>query len=82
MNSCLSRSGQGAKNGRSKNTEDLAAFVKLNLGEMDEATVKESIALTPPLADEIRSVFDDQGTAIGNEISRCFGNGRAGSADP
>ena len=68
----------GSQEWRSKNTEDLAAFVKLNLGEMDEATVKESIALTPPLADEIRSVFDDQGTAISNEISRCFGNGRAG----
>ena len=67
-----------SKEWRSKTAAGLAEFMKSNFGEMDEATVKGSIALTRQVAEAIRSVFDVQGKAIGDEISRCFGYAGAG----
>ena len=52
--------------------------MKSNLGEMDEATANGSIVLTRKVAEAIRSVFNVQGKAVGNEIGRCFGYAGAG----
>ena len=67
-----------SKEWRSKTAAALAEFMKSNLGKTDEATVNGSIALTRQVAEAIRSVFDVQGKAVGDEICRCFGYAGAG----
>ena len=61
-----------------KTLNALAVLAQQGLTDEKKSAVGRSIALSGPVADEIRSIFDAQGDQLGNEISRCFGIGGAG----
>ena len=61
-----------------KTLNALAVLAQQGLTDEKKSAVGRSIALSGPVADEIRSIFDAQGDQLGNEISRCFGIGGTG----
>lgn len=61
-----------------KTIDALTLLAKQGVADEKKSPVGRSIALSGPVADEIRSIFDAQGDQLDNEISRCFGIGGNG----
>jgi hypothetical protein len=69
---------EGRRQLTGKTINALALLAQQWVADEKQLPVGRSMALSGPVADEIRSIFDAQGDQLNNEVSRCFGIGGTG----